>query len=113
MMVAFGNTEAQVAQIIGISEPTLRLHYEAELRNGFLKANNAVASNLFRQATKDDPRAFAAIKFWLNCRAGWSEYAPPPKAPDANKPEKLGKKEQAVRDAETAEKDTGWERLVH
>jgi hypothetical protein len=42
----------------------------------------------------------------MKTRAGWSEYAPPPK------PAPLGKKEQASIDAETAAIGTEWGSLV-
>lgn len=97
MMVSFANTQEQIAAILGITEPTLRKHYEAELAIGHVKANNAVAMNLFKQATKDDPKAIRAAEFWLERRAGWSVYIPV--TPSAPKDEKLGKKEQALLDA--------------
>lgn len=103
MMVAFGNTEGQICQIIGIAEPTLRLHYRAEIDHGFAKANNAVAMNIFRQATKDDPRAITAAMFWMKCRAGWSEYMILPR-PGAATP--LGKKEQQAEAAAHPDRDT-------
>lgn len=109
MMAAFGNTEEQICQIINISKPTLRLHYREELDIGFVKASNAVAMNLWRQATKDDPKAFPAMAFWLKCRAGWSEYSPKPEP----KPEPLGKKEIAQLEAETAGVGTEWGHLVN
>jgi hypothetical protein len=91
MMAAFGNTEDQISQILSITPPTLRKHYAAEIAHGFDKANNAVAMNLFRQATKDDVRSVNAAMFWLKMRAGWHEYMIPqqPKEP------KPGKKEAA------------------
>lgn len=109
MMAAFGNTEDQICQILNLSKPTLRLHYRDELDVGFVKASNAVAMNLWRQATKDDPKAVPAAIFWLKCRAGWSEYAP---APPAKEPE-LGKKERAQIEAQTAGSGTEWGRLVN
>jgi hypothetical protein len=108
MMAAFGNTEDQIASILGISKPTLLTHYRAELDFGHVKANNAVAANIFRQATKDDAKSVEAAKFWLKTRAGWSEYAPaPPKEPP------LGKKEQQQLAAETAGAGSEWGHLVH
>lgn len=104
MMTAFGNTQEEIAQIIGVTQPTLRVHYRTEIDTGLSRANNAVKLNLFKQATKDDPRAFNAIKFWLNCRAGWSEYSPAPAKADA-----VGKKTKAQLDAQTAEKGTTWD----
>lgn len=105
-MAAFGNTEEQIAAVIGISDKTLRLHYRAELDLAIIKANNAVKANLFKQATKDDLRSVQAAIFWLRCRAGWSEYAPKPAA-------ELGKKEIAAQAAEDAEHGTGWGDLLH
>lgn len=122
-MAAFGNTEAQIAKIIGVSEPTLRLHYREELDNGFANATFEVAKNLYRQATKDDPRAFNAIKFFLNTRAGWTEYMVPPAkrvAPPSDQPEqtaatpeeKLGKKAQADEDAKHPDATTDMGALM-
>lgn len=107
LLTAFGNTEHEAALILGIGHTTLRQHYRHELETGRSTANYRVAHNLYRQATKDDPKAFPAIKFWLNCRAGWSEYKP------AELAEKLGKKEVAQIVAETAEQGTGWSGLVN
>ena len=73
MMAAFGNTEGQIARIVGVSEPTLRLHYRCELDNGHVRANNMVAMNHFKQATNDDPKSVQAAQFWLKTRAGWRE----------------------------------------
>lgn len=73
MMVSFGNSQPQIAAVIGISEHTLRLHYREELDLGAVRANRSVAMNLFKQATRDDPKAFHAAAFWLKTRAGWKE----------------------------------------
>ena len=107
MATAFGNTELETAQLIGITIPTLRRYYAEELATGRIKVRQKVAENLVRQALKDDWRAFPAIKFYLNCKAGWSEYAPSDAA------DKLGKKEIAELEAKTAEAGTGWAHLVH
>jgi hypothetical protein len=39
MMSTFGNTPDQIAQIVGISKPTLLKHYEVELATGPILAN--------------------------------------------------------------------------
>ena len=110
MMAAFGNTEDQICQIVGISGPTLRLHYRAELDVGFVKANNAVSMNLFLQATKDDARCTQAAMFWLRCRAGWSEYMLLPKPP--TKDSALGKKELAALAAQNPDTETSMGELM-
>lgn len=107
MMTAFGNTAAEICAIIGISEPTLRLHYRDEIDQGQVKATNAVALNLFRQATKDDPKAVEAAKFYLKCRAGWSEHAP------MSKFNTLGKKELQDIAGQTLGEGSGWGDLLH
>ena len=108
LMAGFGNTEDEISRILGVSKPTLRLHYAEELETGHIKATNAVAANLFKQATKDDPKSVQAAQFWLRCRAGWSEYAPPQKP----KLDPVGKKEQAEIDALAAHEGNEWGDLV-
>jgi hypothetical protein len=132
MMAAFGNTEGQIAKIIGISEPTLRQHYRDELDNGFIVAGNAVAQNLFRIATfrdtervkvkgsdgatkevvvdtKPNSATVKACEFYLRTRCGWSEYAPPPKPPKDSTP---GKKEAAELASDVAGDGNEWGDLV-
>lgn len=105
VLVAIGNTVEEIGLVLGIHGDTLQLHYADELATGRFKVNQRIVENLIRQALKDDIRAFPAIKFYMNCKMGWSEYAPSPKD--------LGKKEQAQIIAETAEAGTGWAHLVH
>lgn len=116
MLAAFGNSQPQICALLRVTPPTLRKWYGEEFREGLARANNAVAANLFKQATKDDPKAFLAAKYWLETRAGWSVYkAPQPTMRDPArpvKPEKMGKKELADIAAETAATGTGWESLV-
>lgn len=75
-LAQFGIPQAQIAAHVGISEPTLRAHYRAELDAGALAANVKVATNLFNIATgaKGSPKeqTTAAI-FWAKTRMGWKE----------------------------------------
>jgi hypothetical protein len=111
---AFGIPQDDIARLIGITGPTLREHYREELDLGLLKANAKVAQNLFTIACKPTREGLDAAKFWLRVRAGWSEYSPPPdlrrRIDDVD--EKLGKKETANREAQTAEKGTSWAALL-
>src|SRR5262249_26634745 len=45
LMAAFGNSEGEIARIVGVSEPTLKRHYRCELDDGHVRANNEVAGN--------------------------------------------------------------------
>lgn len=69
-------TQEQVATHLGISENTLRRHYRDELDRGALRANNAVAQNLFAYASgkkgSEKAHVTAAI-FWCKVRMGWRE----------------------------------------
>ena len=100
-MAGFGIPVGDIAKAIGVSEPTLRKHYGPELELGQIKANTQVAQSLFRRAMSDAPNAVTAAIFWLKCRAGWRE--------ETNGP---GKKEAARENAMTAERGSGWEKLL-
>lgn len=73
MLAAMGIPDYDIAKVIGISGPTMRKYYMAELETGHIEANAQVAQSLFKQATnKDKPNVVAAI-FWLKARAGWRD----------------------------------------
>lgn len=101
-MAAFGTPHEDIARVIGIDDKTLRKHFREELDLGTIKANAKVAQNLFDMACKPNRDGLVAAIFWLKVRAGWSEY----KAPQ--RPEPLGKKEQAEVDAQTAIEGTSF-----
>ena len=108
-LAGYGIPEADISRVIGISENTLRKHYAGELSSGHVRANAAVAQNLFKIATGTGREAVTASIFWLKVRAGWSEYAQAGAPPGAG----TGKKAQADADALTAAADTGWAEFVH
>lgn len=72
---ACGLTDRQTAELIGISESTLRRHYAEELEHGAVRVNMMVASNIFKTATQTDDlkAANTAGFFWLKTRAGWND----------------------------------------
>jgi hypothetical protein len=72
-MASVGIPQPQIGSVIGICHVTLRKHFRDELDNAEIKANAKVAGNLFRQATKDDPRSTTAAIFWTKTRMGWKE----------------------------------------
>jgi hypothetical protein len=63
MMAAVGNDPQDIARMLGLSLRALRAQYGVQLDLGAKKANTAVAANLFRQATRDDPRSVKAAIF--------------------------------------------------
>lgn len=73
MMAAAGIPSEDVARVLGITKPTLRKHYRAELDTASAKANAKVAQSLFKKATGDGPQAVTAAIFWLKTRARWKD----------------------------------------
>lgn len=89
-MAGFGTPQSDIASNIGVSEPTLRKHYRAELDTGAAEANAMVGQYLFslasgralRQQARSDgtvvPAAThadckTAAMFWAKTRMGWRE----------------------------------------
>ena len=65
-----GVTQKLIAEILKISEPTLRKHYRTELDTSKAKANAVISQALFKQAREGN---IAAQIFWLKTQAGWRE----------------------------------------
>lgn len=73
VMAAGGFQQLAIAHALGISDNTLRKYFAEELEAGGSKAHAMVVGNLYRQATKDDPRSTAAAIFWTKTRLGWKD----------------------------------------
>ena len=67
---AVGTTQEVLASIMGISLPTLRLHYRKELDEALAKANAAIGGALYKKAIGGDN---ASMIFWMKTRAKWRE----------------------------------------
>lgn len=85
-------------------------------RNAIAGATSEEEKQLVRRLTKltkgDGGVAFNAIRFLLLYRHDWETKKQT--VPAQPKPEKLGKKEQAMRDAQTAHEDSPeWADLLH
>ncbi|MEI8700410.1 MULTISPECIES: RNA polymerase subunit sigma-70 [unclassified Mesorhizobium] len=74
---------AQICNALDIPRSTLYRHYRPELRRGAARVEAELIRNLLRIAGGNDGAALKAIMFSLQSRFGWSQYAPPPSAPDA------------------------------
>ena len=71
-----GVRQEDMAIALGIGKNTLARYYKDELARSAIMANATVAGKLYAKATKSGPNAegdLDAQKFWLRCRAGWSE----------------------------------------
>ena len=65
-----GVKQTLIAEIIKLSEPTLRKNFRRELDTSKARANAIVAQSLFKKAK--DGNVIAQI-FWLKTQAGWKE----------------------------------------
>lgn len=73
LLAGYGVPQKAIAQILGISEDTLRRHHREEFDLGKINANLAVSKNLFQMATGSGREALTAAIFWLKSQAGWRE----------------------------------------
>ena len=65
-----GVTQSLIAQIVKISEPTLRKNFRTQLDTSKARANAVISQALFKKAK--DGNVVAQI-FWLKTQAGWKE----------------------------------------
>jgi len=69
----FGLTQQEIAVVVGLSSATLRRRFKKELKNGSVKADAQVLTNLHRIATGSTPQAVSAAIFWTKVRRRWHE----------------------------------------
>lgn len=67
----FGVPQKMIATLLGITEPTLVLHYAEHLKEGKAKAIMQVCNTLFYRATEG--KDLGAAIFYLKAQAGWRE----------------------------------------
>ena len=100
-------SQDEIAEVIGCTRPTLAKWFAHELRLGaaHIKAemimaryNSAKAGNVSAQTKMIDMGTDAVPKT--------------PAAPKAKAQPKLGKKEQAIKDANAAPEDAGWSEVL-
>jgi hypothetical protein len=108
VLSGFGIPQDKIADVIGVDGKTLRKHYAREVQRGAATVEAKLVGNLLKLAGGSDGTALKAIMFALQCRFGWSLYAPPP--PEPKRP--LGKKEQLQMEAETAHAGNSWGELL-
>ncbi len=78
MLASEGVPQAQICRILAISQKTARKHYRRELDIGAAKLECVLTFHLLRIAGGKGAVALKAIRFVLQSRFGWSEFAPRP-----------------------------------
>ena len=76
VLSGFGIPQDKIADVIGVDGKTLRKHYATELQRGAATVEAKLVGNLLKLASGSDGTALKAIMFALQCRFGWSLYAP-------------------------------------
>ena len=104
---AINQTHTEIAAALGISEPTLRRHYSAELKGGLAQKRAEVLIRLWHEVEAGN---VSAIKEFLR-QVDKSDLAGP-RAPRPAKPPRLGKKAQAIVDAATPDPTTSMGELM-
>jgi hypothetical protein len=72
-MTMAGVQQDRIAEVLEIAPKTLRKYFREEIDFGRDHACANVVANLYRQATKDDPRAIPAAIYWTKAQMGWKE----------------------------------------
>ena len=103
VLAGFGIPAEKIAFVLGIDRKTVDKHYRSEIQRGAAMVEAKLVGNLLRIAGGTDGTALKAIMFSLNCRFGWSQYAPAP----------LGKKAEADLQAQNAHEESDWNGLVN
>jgi hypothetical protein len=98
-----------IAKVMQLSLPTLRLHYRLELEIGHIEQTAMVGQSLVKAALNGNVQA---QRFYLQCRAGWIEARAPAGEQPAAGEETPGKKEAAQRASLGAEVGTAWAGLL-
>lgn len=114
-----GMRHEDIAIAIGISTPTLRKHFEAELSQGAAQKRAAVLLALQRKALEGNvsaAKAYLAVEpeFYVPGSTATAAPAPAPvaEAPSPALAQPLGKKEAAQAAAKTAQLGTGWDGIL-
>src|SRR3712207_1509401 len=102
-LVSCGMAEQEIAGAIGCSRPTLRAHFRDQLKSGRAKRRAEVVRLLFASARRGNVSAQKKLVEMTGIAAT---------ARPAPKPKRLGKKEQAELEAQTAAEGTTWAELV-
>jgi AcrR family transcriptional regulator len=112
ILAAAGMSEMAIAAAVGISAPTLRRHYASELEIGPAVKRAEVVTALYRTAIGGNVAAQKAVLEIFDRASLEAMDNAFTGTPADLKPERLGKKEQAQRDADEAATESDWADLL-
>jgi len=112
-MVSCGDSKDTIARAIGCSVPTLDLHFEEELKNGYAKKRREVLSWMYAGAKKGNATLIKRLEEMTRLQGAAADFdgnkdkpseAPAPRPWSARR----GKKEQQREEAFTAGTNSEW-----
>jgi len=109
IMVAVGTKQPEIARALGCDAKTLRKHFADELDNGLARRRAAMLAAQYQAGLKGN--ATAQQRFLDRVERAQAEKSlldPPASGVRKAKARKLGKKEQALLDAQTAGTGSEW-----
>jgi hypothetical protein len=118
MLLAMGRSNERIANALNVTLPTLRKHYFSELKfrdtaRDRLDARLAMTLwGQFQGGNTGAGREFIRLLERNDMAFGLRGASTPAPAADVERGEKLGKKELANREAQTAHKGTDWGTLL-
>lgn len=118
MLLAFGWSNERVARAVGVTVPTLRKHYFAELKvrdEARDRMDATIADRLWTEAMGGNVGAIKEFRKLVernDLMVAGRAYTGQPETPRPAKPPKLGKKDQARLDARTVPEGSGWDSLL-
>lgn len=113
LLKAAGWRQAKIAAYLGCDEKTLRKYFSRELEHGdYLIEGMALEVTLKKMRSGNSVATGRILDLVDRGRAAVPFDAGARPAQDADEPERLGKKEIANRDAQTAHEGTGWGALL-
>gem|GEM_PF-885743 len=109
-MISCGDHKTTVARAIGISVPTLELHFAEELDNGWAKKRAEVLDMLFKSAKKGNVTAQRTLESMTRTAGAAADFDKPEKGEQAPIPRttKRGKKEVQREEALNAGQNSEW-----
>jgi hypothetical protein len=110
-LIAVGMSETDIAASFGIARETARRIYGEAFRHGRARRRAEVIHTLFDLARKGNVSAAKHLESMTGMAS--AEAAFEAASVPEEKPKKLGKKEQAQKDAQTAEQGTAWASLLN
>ena len=105
LMRACGDSPHLIALAIGIDDHTLTKYFADELAYGLARQRRKILGMLTKSAEGGNVAAQKYLHSKVDVVSAEQSFTAPERQPA---PEKIGKKEQALREAATAGQGTGW-----